>query len=65
MTWLAENGMSVLLLFIVGLIVFFILRAKIRARKSARGCGCGCAGCSGCSACATHQSHKSDKSSVE
>ena len=58
MTWLAENGMSVLLLFIVGLIVFFILRAKIRARKSARGCGCGCAGCSGhCSSCGSC-SHK-------
>lgn len=45
MTWLAENIMSVVLLAVVALIVFFIVRSKIRAKKSG-GCGCGCSGCS-------------------
>ncbi|WP_294490155.1 FeoB-associated Cys-rich membrane protein [uncultured Ruminococcus sp.] len=48
MTWLAENIMSVVLLAVLALIVFFIVRSKIRAKKSG-GCGCGCSGCSGCS----------------
>ena len=48
MTWLAENIMSVVLLAVVALIVFFIVWSKIRAKKSG-GCGCGCSGCSGCS----------------
>ena len=49
MQWLSENIMSIVLLLAVAAIVFFIIRSKLKAKKS----GSGCSGCSGCSACAS------------
>ena len=49
MAWLSENIMSLVLLAAVVLIAFFIVRSRIKAKKSGKGCGCGCSGCSGCS----------------
>ena len=51
MIWLAENVASIVLLLVLGVILFFVIRGKIRERKQS-GCGCGCAHCCGC---ATHE----------
>ncbi|HRU98723.1 MAG TPA: FeoB-associated Cys-rich membrane protein [Ruminococcus sp.] len=40
--------MSIVLLLVVALIIFFIIRSKVREKRSGKGCGC--AGCSGCAA---------------
>ncbi|HAM68198.1 MAG TPA: FeoB-associated Cys-rich membrane protein [Ruminococcus sp.] len=56
MAWLSDNLMSIVLLLAVVLIVVFIIRSKIRTKKSGRGCGC--AGCSGCSACTSGKSDR-------
>ena len=47
MSWIAENIASIVLLLAVILIVFFLVRSKIKERKQGS-CGCGCAGCNGC-----------------
>ncbi len=49
LTWITENFASLVLLFVVAAIVFFLLRSKIKQRKQGT-CGCGCEGCSGCAA---------------
>ena len=51
MIWLAENIASIVLLLVLGVILFFVVRGKMRERKQG-GCGCGCAHCRGC---ATHE----------
>ena len=51
MIWLAENIASIVLLLVLGVIVFFAIRGKVRERKQG-GCGCGCEHCCGC---ATHE----------
>ncbi len=48
-SWITENLASIVLLLIVAAIVFFLIRSKIRERKSGT-CSCGCNGCSGCAA---------------
>lgn len=47
--WITENLASIILLLVVGALVFFLVRSKIRQRKKGS-CGCGCEGCSGCAA---------------
>ncbi len=47
--WITENLASIILLLVVGALVFFLVRSKIRQRKKGS-CGCGCEGCSGCGA---------------
>ena len=49
MIWLAENIASIVLLLVLGGIVFFVIRGKVRERKQG-GCGCGCENCRGCAA---------------
>ena len=58
MAWLADNIMSIVLLLALAVIVFFIVRSKIKAKKS--GNSCGCSGCSGCSACAGKKGKNTD-----
>ena len=60
MAWLADNIMSIVLLLALAVIVFFIVRSKIKAKKSGNCCGCGCSGCSGCSACAGKKGKNTD-----
>lgn len=44
-----ENMADIVILFIIGLCVFFIIRSFIKkAENKELGCGCGCSGCSGC-----------------
>ena len=48
-SWIGENFASLVLLLVVALIVFWLIKSKIKERKCGTcGCGCGCAGCSGC-----------------
>ena len=49
MIWLAENIASIVLLLVLGVILFFVVRGKMRERKQG-GCGCGCEHCCGCAA---------------
>ncbi len=46
--WFRQNIASIMLLIVVALIVFFIVRSKIKEKKQGK-CSCGCSGCSGCS----------------
>ena len=46
--WFRKNLASIVLLIVVALIVFFIVRNKIKEKKQGK-CSCGCSGCSGCS----------------
>ena len=46
--WLRQNLASIGLLTVVALIVFFIVRSRIKEKKQGK-CSCGCSGCSGCS----------------
>ncbi|MBQ6509492.1 MAG: FeoB-associated Cys-rich membrane protein [Flexilinea sp.] len=46
--WLRQNLASIVLLIVVALIVFFIVRSKIKEKKQGK-CSCRCSGCSGCS----------------
>lgn len=46
--WLMQNLASIVLMFVAALIVFFIVRSKIKEKKQGK-CSCGCSGCSGCS----------------
>ena len=49
MSWIAENIASIVLLLAVIVIVFFLVRSKIKEQKQGScGCGYGCAGRSGC-----------------
>lgn len=56
MTWLTENIMSIVLLLVVALAVFFIIRNKLKAKRSGKGCGC--SGCSGCSCISKKGQHQ-------
>ena len=49
MSWIMENFASLVMLFVVIVIVFLLLRSRIKERKQGT-CRCGCAGCSGCAA---------------
>ena len=49
LVWLSENLASIVLLLVMALIVFFIVRSKIKQKKQGT-CSCGCSGCSGCAA---------------
>ena len=53
MAWLADNIMSIVLLLLLAVIVFLIVRNKIKAKR-----WCGCSGCSGCSSCGTKNKGK-------
>ena len=56
LVWLSENLASIVLLLVVALIVFFIVRNKIKQKKQGT-CGCGCSGCSGCKGVAESNHH--------
>ena len=54
LTWLAANGVTVAVLCVLGLIVFFILRGMVRDRKAGK-LSCGCSGdCAHCAKAAEH-----------
>lgn len=44
-----ENMADIIILFVIGLCVFFIIRNFVKKAKNKElGCGCGCIGCNSC-----------------
>ena len=62
MNWVVNNLANIIVLFILGMVVYFAIRSIVRSHKNG---SCGkCGGCSGCSECSTYENKKNKSNNI-